>query len=216
MRSLLKSTADTLAVLLVLPMYMLYRLESIAIGPERAFPGFSQAFSLAPGISGVYLRRAFYRLALPHCGSGTWIGFGTVFSHPTAKIGRDVYVGLYCSLGDVTLEDDVLLGSYVSVTNGGRQHGIDRLDLPVREQPGAWPKVTIGRDTWVGDRAVVMVNVGEQCVIGAGAVVTRPIPDRAIAVGVPARVVRFRGDGVDPEADGLPPIDAGARDLRAG
>ena len=52
--------------------------------------------------------------------------------------------------------------------------------------------MTIGRDTWVGDRATVLADVGRHCVIGAGAVVTEPIPDYAIAVGVPAKVTRYR------------------------
>jgi acetyltransferase-like isoleucine patch superfamily enzyme len=92
----------------------------------------------------------------------------------------------------VTLEDDVLLGSHVSAMNGSARHGIDRLDVPIREQPGAWLRVTIGRDSWVGDRAIIMADVGKQCVIGAGSAVTRPLPDYAIAVGSPAKVVRFR------------------------
>jgi acetyltransferase-like isoleucine patch superfamily enzyme len=120
------------------------------------------------------------------------LSFGVIFSHPTAKVGRSVYVGAYCCLGDVALEDDVLLGSHVSITNGAAQHGIGRLDIPIREQPGTWPKVTIGKDSWIGDRAVVMADVGKHCVIGAGSVVTVPIPDYAIAVGVPARVIRSR------------------------
>src|SRR5207244_70070 len=128
-----------------------------------------------PGLSGVYLRRAFYRLVTPQCGSGSVISFGTVFSHPRPRIGTNVYVGIYCSLGDITLEDDVLVGSYVSITNGSRQHGIERLDIPVREQPGQWPRVTIGRDTWIGDRAIVMADVGAHCVVGAGAVITKPV-----------------------------------------
>jgi acetyltransferase-like isoleucine patch superfamily enzyme len=55
--------------------------------------------------------------------------------------------------------------------------------------------VTVGQDTWIGDRALVLADVGQHCVIGAGAVVTKPIPDYAIAVGVPAKVVRFRNHG---------------------
>jgi virginiamycin A acetyltransferase len=196
MKSLLKAIANGLATLVVLPAVLVYRATGLALGPDRAFPGWSQAFSLIPGQGGVYVRRAFYRRVFPRCAADASIGFGTVFSHPTAEVGRSVYVGVYCCLGKVTLEDDVLLSSHISIMNGGAQHGIDRLDVPIREQPGRWPRITIGRDSWIGDRAVVLADVGSHCVIGAGSVVTRPIPDYAIAVGVPARVVRYR-DGVD-------------------
>src|SRR5262245_25093991 len=138
MKNALKAAADAVALVLVLPAAMLYALGALVAGRERAFPGWSQLFSLFPGTTGVYLRRAFYRLVLKCCASGSWIGFGTVFSHPTASVGRNVYVGVYCCLGDITLEEDVLLGSHVSIMNGGGQHGIERLDVPVREQPGQW------------------------------------------------------------------------------
>jgi virginiamycin A acetyltransferase len=192
MKGFVKACANAVALLCVLPCYLAFRLGGLVLGREKAFPGWSQAFSLVPGLAGVYLRRAFYRLVFPRCDADACLSFGTVFSHPTAKVGRSVYVGLYGCLGNVTLEDDVLIGSHVSVMNGGAQHGIDRLDVPVREQPGKWPRVTVGRDTWIGDRAVVMADVGKHCVIAAGAVVVSPIPDYAIAVGVPARVVRYR------------------------
>jgi acetyltransferase-like isoleucine patch superfamily enzyme len=199
LKSVGKALAEGIASVVVLPAVGLYWLGRLVFGAEKAFSGWSQLFSLFPGMTGVYLRRAFYRFVLRHCGSGSWITFGTVFSHPTASVGRDVYVGLGCCLGDVTLEDDVLLGSHVAVMNGGAQHGTDRLDIPVREQPGVWPHITIGRDTWIGDRAVVLANVGKQCIVGAGSVVTKPLPDYAIAVGVPAKIVRYR---TDPPANG--------------
>jgi acetyltransferase-like isoleucine patch superfamily enzyme len=99
----------------------------------------------------------------------------------------------------VTLEEDVLIASHVSVLNGAGQHGTDCLDVPVREQPGVWPRVTIGRDAWIGERAVVMADVGKHCVVAAGSVVTRPLPDYAVAVGAPARVVRYRDGRPLPE-----------------
>ena len=203
MKAAIKALADLVAGLVVTPSVWLYRLGAVVLGGERAFPGWSQAWSLVPGLTGVYLRRAFYRRVLPRCGDGACLSFGTIISHPTAQIGRDVYVGAFCCLGDVTLEDDVLVSSHVSVINGAGQHGIDRLDIPVREQPGAWPRVTIGHDSWIGERAVVMADVGRHCVIGAGAVVTAPVPDYAIAVGMPARVVRFREQTSVGEAGGL-------------
>jgi acetyltransferase-like isoleucine patch superfamily enzyme len=192
MKTLLKALVNGLCLALVLPAYLGFRGAGLLLGAGKTFPGWSQAFSLIPGLPGVYLRRAFYRLVFRRCGADACLSFGVIFSHPTAEVGRSTYVGPYCCLGDVTLEDDVLLGSHVSITNGAAQHGIERLDVPVREQPGTWPRVTIGRDTWIGDRAVVMADVGRHCVIGAGSVVTAPVPDYAIAVGVPARVVRSR------------------------
>jgi len=203
MRNALKTTANLLAFLLVAPAWLVYLLGSAVAGKERCFPGWSQLFAIFPGITGVYLRRAFYRLTLDACSDDCWIGFGTVFSHPTACVGKRVYVGLYCMLGSITLEDDALLGSHVSIINGASQHGIERLDIPIREQPGVFQPVTIGRDTWIGERATVLANVGKQCVIGAGSVVTKPIADYAIAVGVPARIVRYRQS-----SDGEPPACA--------
>jgi virginiamycin A acetyltransferase len=80
----------------------------------------------------------------------------------------------------------------VSIINGNKQHGIERLDIPVREQPGVYPRITIGQDSWIGDRALVMADVGRHAVIGAGSVVTKTVPDYAIVVGNPARIIGYR------------------------
>jgi virginiamycin A acetyltransferase len=194
MKNILKKIANFVALMLVFPLVVLYWTFKAILGADKVFQGWSQAVSLWPGLIGVYLRRAFYRCVLGECGPGSWIGFGTIISHPTARIGTKTYVGPFCSLGDVTLEEDVLLGSHVSIMNGSSQHGTDRLDIPIREQPGSWPHITIGRNTWIGDRAIIMADVGKNCVIGAGSLVSKPIPDFAVAVGVPAKVVRFRTD----------------------
>jgi virginiamycin A acetyltransferase len=192
MKTLVKQLVDGLATILVLPVFVLYRVGSLVAGEEHAFPGWSQAFSLIPGLTGEYLRRAFYRLTLAHCGDGTCLTFGTIFSHSTASVGRNVYIGARCSLGGVTIEDDVLIASNVSIMNGSEQHGVARLDIPIRDQPGVFRDVTIGEGSWIGERVVISADIGKGCVIGAGSVVTKPIPDFAIAVGVPAKVVRFR------------------------
>src|SRR5437868_13734765 len=139
MRSLAKHILNAFAAIIVLPAACAYWAAAAVIGRERAFPGWSQALSLFPGLSGAYLRRAFYRLVLPRCDTGACLSFGTIFSHSTAEVGRNVYVGPFCCLGHVTLEDDVLLRAHVSIMNGAAQHGIERLDVPIRDQPGTWP-----------------------------------------------------------------------------
>ncbi len=200
MKAVLKTTADFVAGVFMLPAWLVYQFGAAILGKQQAFAGWSQAFALVPGLMGVYLRKAFYKLALGEYGEGACITFGTVISHPTARIGRDVYIGAYCVLGAVTLEADVLVGSHVSVMNGSRQHGIERLDIPVREQPGHWPRVTVGRDTWIGDRAVIMADVGRHAVVAAGAVVTKPVRDYEIVAGVPARNIGFRGSRLQESA----------------
>jgi acetyltransferase-like isoleucine patch superfamily enzyme len=206
----LKKTIDLLALVAVLPAFLIYRAAAAGLGKKRAFPGWSQFFSLFPGTSGVFLRRAFYRLTLLECAPNVCLEFGTIFAHPGARIGRGVYVGAFCVLGEIVLEDDVLLASHVSVMNGPQQHGIERLDIPIRLQPGRPQRVSIGADSWIGEHAVVMADVGQHCVIGAGAVVVKPIPSFAIAVGVPAKVIGYRKGApqgaidVRSQADSLP------------
>ena len=56
--------------------------------------------------------------------------------------------------------------------------------------------VFIGNDVWIGLNAIIMdgVTIGDGAVIGAGAVVTKDIPPYAIAVGVPAKIIKYRFD----------------------
>jgi acetyltransferase-like isoleucine patch superfamily enzyme len=72
-------------------------------------------------------------------------------------------------------------------------HGIapDRL---VREQPVRSRGISVGSDVWVGAGVCITdgVRIGDHAVVGMGAVVTRDIPDWAVAVGVPAEVVGDR------------------------
>ena len=132
MKRLVKQFVELLATLAVLPAVLACWLGIRLAGPDRGFAGWSQLFSLIPGLTGVFLRRAFYRMVLPRCGTDCCLTFGTTISHPTARIGDRVYVGANCSLGDIELEDDVLLASHVSVMNGSQQHGIQRLDVRKR------------------------------------------------------------------------------------
>lgn len=192
MKTVFKKVVNTLMSLTMLPLAVCYWALAALCGRSRAFPGFAQLMSLWPGLTGAYLRRAFYQWVLTQCDQDVFVSFGTVFSHQGVTLGETVYIGVGCMIGDVELQKDVLIGSHVSVINGSRQHSIERLDLPIREQPGEYLRLVIGEDTWIGDRAIVMADVGRHCVVGAGAVVTKPLNDYDIAVGNPARVIGSR------------------------
>ena len=198
MREQLKSLARAGAVVLVSPALLSFAIRRGVMGRDRALEGSSQALALLPGVLGAYLRRAFLSVVLQQCDPTVTVEFGTLFSHTGTRMEANVYVGPRCHLGLVHLERDVLLAAGVHVPSGGDTHGTGAIDRPIREQSGARSLVTIGEGTWIGSAAIVLADVGKHCVIGAGAVVTKPIPDYAVAVGVPARVVKDRRDASGP------------------
>ncbi|ALC04657.1 acetyltransferase [Corynebacterium deserti GIMN1.010] len=94
-------------------------------------------------------------------------------------------------IAPVTIGARSMLGPNCSLLTAG--HPVD--DWQMRS--GGWENgspISIGQDTWLGGNVTVVggVSIGDRCVIGAGAVVTKDIPDDCIAVGNPARVIRKR------------------------
>jgi acetyltransferase-like isoleucine patch superfamily enzyme len=197
MRSAAKALARALALVVVSPALLSFVVRRTFLGADRALEGSTQALALVPGLVGRYVRGAFLRVALAGCAASATVEFGTLFSQAGARLDDDVYVGPRCHLGLVHLERDVLLGAGVHVPSGGATHATADLDRPIREQGGSRALITIGEGTWVGSAAVVMADVGRHCIIGAGAVVTRPLPDDVVAAGVPARVIRQRHSELD-------------------
>jgi acetyltransferase-like isoleucine patch superfamily enzyme len=191
-RELLKAVARLLAVCLVSPLLLTWWLQARAIGRDRALEAHSELLSLIPGLSGKYLRRAFLARVLAGCHPTASIGFGTLFSKAGANIGANVYIGPRCHIGLAAIEDNALLAAGSHVTSGAQTHGFSDLSRPIRDQEGVPMLVRIGAGAWIGSAAVVMADVGRDTIVGAGAVVTRALPDEVIAAGIPARVIRSR------------------------
>jgi virginiamycin A acetyltransferase len=191
-RDLAKWAARLAAHVAASPFLVVHLLKVPLLGKDRALEGSTQLLSLLPGICGDYIRRAFLSWTIRECHPSATISFGTIFSKTAARIGANVYIGPYCSLGSVTIERGALIATGVHILSGGRIHGTADPDLPIREQAGTVEHVTIGEGAWIGAGAVVMANVGAASIVGAGAVVTRAVPQRVIAAGVPARVIQSR------------------------
>ena len=194
MREAVKATARAMAWIAVTPSVLSWRLRASMMGRDRAIEGSSQAWAIVPGLAGQYLRRAFLARTLQNCGPNAVIEFGVLFSSAAARIGDRAYIGPRCHIGWAEIGPDALLAAGVHVPSGAHTHGIADPSKPIRNQPGVKTPVRIGAGAWIGSTAVVMADVGRDAVVAAGAVVTRAIPDRAIAAGVPARVLRHRDD----------------------
>lgn len=106
-------------------------------------------------------------------------------------LGDRVFINIGCVLLDcnrITIGDRTLLGPGVHIY--AATHPVDpevRASGPELALP-----VTIGSDVWIGGGAIICpgVEIGDGAVIGAGSVVTRNIPARSIAAGIPCRVIR--------------------------
>jgi acetyltransferase-like isoleucine patch superfamily enzyme len=191
-----KAAVRGLAAVATLPAVLSMRLRGLFMDADAAFQASTEWLSVVPGVTGQYLRRAFLAQVTAGCGPDTVIGFGTTFSTRRLRIDGNAYVGAQCNIGWAHIERDALLATGVLIISGPNTHGIARIDIPIRDQPGEKRQVRIGEGAWIGNGAIVLADVGRHAVVAAGSVVTRAIPDYAIAAGVPARVIRSRRDEV--------------------
>lgn len=192
MRQGIKRLVSLLFVMLALPSYLLYRLLCLIGDPTATFAAFSQLYSLLPGKIGVYLRVGFYRLACQDCHAEVVVSFGTLFSQPNIVLGSNVYIGPQGNIGACRIGQDTLLGSGVHILSGKGQHNFSELDVPIREQGGTFQQISIGKNCWIGNGAIVMAELGDNVIVAAGAVVHQDVAANSIVAGNPARVIRVR------------------------
>jgi acetyltransferase-like isoleucine patch superfamily enzyme len=110
-------------------------------------------------------------------------------------LGSCIFIGPYTVIyghGGVVIGEDSLIAMHCRILSS--DHAIPGRETPIRSQPDVLQPTSIGRDVWLGAGVTVLggVTIGEGCVVAAGAVVTKDLPAYAIAMGVPARVVRWR------------------------
>lgn len=191
MRYRLKVLVVWIAHLVTWPFAIPAILDYKLLKSERMFDFSAKLLSLLPGKLGQYLRTSYYMQTLSECHYDLYIGFASFFSHITACVGRDVKIGSFSIIGTAALSDHVVIGSRVSILSGKYQHGGGKRGRDLKSNSLHFERVSIGENTWLGEGSVVMSNVGRNCIVSAGSVVTKAIPDGMTAVGNPARFVNF-------------------------
>lgn len=139
------------------------------------------------------LRGFFARRICASAGKGINVERGATFAAPVT-IGDRSGIGVNCELhGEVHIGDDVMMAPECCFYT--RNHRTDRLDVPMGQQGETDPApITIGNDVWIGRRAMFMpgVEVGDHCIVAAGAVVTKSFPPYTVLGGVPAKAIGSR------------------------
>jgi acetyltransferase-like isoleucine patch superfamily enzyme len=119
------------------------------------------------------------------------------------RIGRNCTVQYGCLLygvGGLQIGDNTRIAAYTIMTP--MNHVYSDPCMPIWKQGETAQGIKIGSDVWIGSNVKILdgVEIGDGCVIGAGSVVTKSIPPYSIAVGVPAKVIKHRGQSAPPDA----------------
>ena len=150
------------------------------------------------GIVCKFIRAIEGRLILEKCGRGVNIYPKAQFSSKV-ELGNNSDIGYAARIqGKCVIGDNVMMGPEVMIWT--INHTTSDLSVPMMYQGSEKEvPVTIGNDCWIGSRAIILpgVNIGNGVIIGAGAVVVNDIPDYAVAVGNPAKVVKYRNTNSD-------------------
>jgi virginiamycin A acetyltransferase len=189
MRSLFKRTANVICLALMLPFWLLVKLGSVMMIADEAFLLLAHVCAVLPGKLGEYVRRAYYQWTLRKVGRDLVVGFGSFFTSRDVELASKVWIGQYTILGACRIGSGVLISDQVSILTGRHQHRRETSGKLVVDT-GRKVTNTIGDDSWIGAGAVVMADIGAQCVVGAGAVLVTACSDGNTVVGVPARVVK--------------------------
>jgi acetyltransferase-like isoleucine patch superfamily enzyme len=153
---------------------------------------FGDAINIAP-------QAMFRHLEHVSIASGVFIGEAAMIQghfRGDCRIGARAWIGpgAYLDARALVLEDSAAIAPGAKILTSS--HSGLPPDLPVNATEQVTRLVLIGAGADVGVGAVILpgCRVGRGAIVGAAAVVTRDVPDRAIVVGVPARVIRYRGE----------------------
>jgi acetyltransferase-like isoleucine patch superfamily enzyme len=180
---------------------------------------FEAMIRFVPGRIGVFVRQVWYKRCFKnserlHIGTGCqFIAPGSISFSGLTLINDGCYFnadGGFITIGDWTAFNR---GVHINASCGGRivigahcpigpgvvmrtaNHRFSRVDIKIQDQGHDLADIVIEDDCWIGANAVILggVHIGRGAIVGAGAVVTKDVPSMAIAVGVPARVRKYRG-----------------------
>jgi acetyltransferase-like isoleucine patch superfamily enzyme len=135
--------------------------------------------------------------AVLRMGRFSWIGHGSKIRvhEGEVSIGAKSVMGQECTISayqHVSIGRECIIADRVMLIDF--DHGVVEVERPIRLQGIYKRDVRVGHNVWIGYGACILrgVNVGNNCIVGTSAVVTKEVPDNAVVAGVPASVIRTR------------------------
>ena len=127
--------------------------------------------------------------------TSTVLGFTLIDEY--SLIGKYTYINRFCEITSATIGNYCSIGSGVRIGSGEHDYSLLTTSAVITEHTAKELTVLpcdIGHDVWIGTQAFIKrgIKIGNGAIIGAHAVVTKDVPDFAIVVGNPAKVIRYR------------------------
>lgn len=149
--------------------------------PMQPMPGFKLGYKL---------RYWAVRKILRSCGKDVIIKDHCYFGNGSKlTVGNRSQLGQHARLnGDITIGDDCVMGPDVVMM--ATSHEFKSLEIPINRQGAKEEEpIRIGNDCWIGTRVIILpgVELGDQCIVAAGAIVTHSFPSKCILGGYPLR-----------------------------
>lgn len=180
-----------------------------------------EILSVIPGRIGIWFRREIFSRCFggsgrPYIETGCHFeGLSSIFLNGETRIGRNSFfiatgglisigrdVGFNSSVhinssvgGTIEIGDHCLIGPNVVMRTAG--HKFSDLGALINTQGHLIKNIEIDQNVWIGAGSIILggVKIGEGAIIGAGAVVVSDIPPMSLAVGVPAKIIKYRDGG---------------------
>lgn len=158
---------------------------------EVEFSEWNVMFASMPGAFGNLMRGVFYRRTLAKVGCNVVFKHGSFCQYKNITIGNNVFCGYYNTIGLVNFGDNIVVGGFVNFVSGRRQHGVSLNGVPFWQQAAEGRAVVnIGSNVWIGSNCVICASVGDDCVLGVGSVLVKPMENKTVYAGNPARKIR--------------------------
>jgi virginiamycin A acetyltransferase len=208
-RQMFKNVGSGFARALVAPCAAMTAVAARLGDRNETFNFWAHVLALAPGLPGMYLRRAFYQWTLDACAADCFIGFGAVFTQRQVRVEQGAYVGPYSLVGAATLRRGCLIGSRTSIVSGKNMHDLQPDGTWGPAKPGRLRPVEVGEYAWVGEASTLIADIGRGALVGAGSVVASPVPPGVMVAGNPARFVRVLQPPASSAASAVEKVYAG-------
>lgn len=162
--------------------YVIYNLIA------KQLPRTYMPYSLGSG----HIRNLIVKNFIDKCGTNLKIQTNVLIS-PYVEIGNNVQINENVRIrSNVKIGDNVLIAPNVQLIS--INHEYKDVTIPIKDQGEIKGKIDIADDVWIGTSAIILpdVKLARGAIIGAGAVVTKDVPEYAIVGGNPAQIIKYR------------------------